>query len=77
MDVALAQAVFGTVLDKALAGIHQEDPLATTCIALVDHDDAGGDARAIEQVGWQADDPLDQPALNQVLPYFGLGIAAE
>ena len=77
VDVALPQPVLGAVLDETLAGIHQEDPLAAAGRALVDHQDAGGDAGAIEEVGRQAYDPLDQTPLDQVLADLGFGVAAE
>lgn len=44
---------------------------------LVQHDDAGGDAGAVEQVRGQADDPLDDAALDQIAADDALGIAAE
>ena len=59
VDVLRAQAVLVAVLDEALAGIDHEDALAAGGVFLVQHDDAGGDAGAVEQVGRQADDALD------------------
>ena len=59
VDVLLAQAVLGAVLHEAAAGVDHEDALAGVGVLLVDDDDAGGDAGAIEQVGRQADDALD------------------
>ena len=51
--------------------------LAGVGIFLVDQDDAGRDAGAVEQVGGQADDPLDIPLANEIAPDVGLGIAPE
>ncbi len=51
--------------------------LAGVGIFLVDQDDAGRDAGAVEQVGGQADDPLDIPLANEIAPDIGLGVAPE
>ena len=59
MDVLGAQPVLVAVLHEALAGVDHEDAGAGVGILLVDNDDAGGDARAVEEVGGQADDALD------------------
>ena len=77
MDVLVAQAVLGAVLHEAAAGIDHEDALAGVGILLVDHDDAGGNASAIKQVGWQTDDALDVSLADQVAADVGLGIAAK
>ncbi len=58
VDVLLAEAVLGAVLAEALGGIDHEDAFAGGGVFLVEHDDAGGDAGAVEQVGRQADDAL-------------------
>ena len=44
---------------------------------LVEHDDAGGDAGAVEEIRGQADDALDDAALDEVAADDGLGIAPE
>jgi len=77
VDVLGAQAVLRAVLDEALGGVDHEDALAGGCVFLVEHDDAGGDARAIEEIRGQPDDGLDVAALHEVLADDGLGIAAE
>jgi hypothetical protein len=77
MQVHVAQPVLGAVLDESAAGVDHEDALAVVGVFLVDDDDAGRNAGAVEQVGRQADDALDQAALDQVLADHGLGIAAE
>jgi hypothetical protein len=45
------------ILDEAFAGIDHEDALAPGSPPC-HHDDAGGNAGTVEQVGWQADDTL-------------------
>ncbi len=62
VDVLVAQAVLVAVLDEALGGVDHEDALAGGGVLLVEHDDAGGDAGAVEEVGRQADDALDVAA---------------
>ena len=64
MDVLGAQAVLVAVLDEALAGIDHEDAFAPRRAGLVQHDDAGGNAGAVEQVGRQADDAFDIALLD-------------
>jgi hypothetical protein len=50
MKVLLAEAVLRAVFFEALAGIHHEDGLPLRRAFLVDHDNAGGDVGAVEQV---------------------------
>ena len=77
VDVLLAQAVLGAVLHEALGGVDHEDALAGGGVLLVEHDDAGGDAGAVEEVGGQADDALEVAGADELLADDGLGIAAE
>jgi len=56
VDVLFAQAVLVAVFDEALGGVDHEDALAGWRVFLVQHQDARGDAGAVEQVGRQADD---------------------
>ena len=77
MDVLSAEAVLGAVLHEARAGVDHEDALAGLGVLLVDDDDAGGDAGAVEEVGGQADDALDVALADEVAADVGLGIAAE
>src|SRR5439155_8741816 len=67
VEVLAAQAVLVAVLHETLAGIDHEDAGASVGVFLVDDNDAGGNAGAVEQVGGQADDTLDKPAPYQVL----------
>jgi hypothetical protein len=73
----LCRSVLGAVLHEALAGVNHEDALAVVGVFLVEDDDAGGDAGAIEQVGGQADDALDVALADEVLADVTLGIAAK
>jgi hypothetical protein len=59
VDVLLAQAVLVAVLEEALAGVDHEHALAADRIFLVEHQDAGRYAGAVEEVGGQADDALE------------------
>jgi hypothetical protein len=68
---------FLAVLDEALGGVDHEDALAGGGVLLVQHQDAGGDAGAVEQVGRQADDALEDARAHQLLADHRLGIAAE
>ncbi len=77
MDVLLAEAVLVAVLHEALGGIDHEDALAGGGVFLVEHDDAGRDAGAVEEIGGQADDALEVAASGRVAADDGLGIAAE
>ncbi len=58
MDVLFAQAVLVTVLDEALGGVDHEHTFAGGGVLLVEHENAGGDAGAVEEIGGQADDAL-------------------
>ena len=73
----MAQPVLVAVLHEAPAGVDHEDALAGIGTQLVEHDDAGRNAGAVEQVGGQPDDALDVAALDQAPPDHGLGVATE
>ena len=68
VDVLLAQAVLVAVLDEALGGVDHEHALAGRRVLLVEHQDASWNARAIEQVGGQADDAFQDPRNRHELP---------
>ena len=51
MNVHVAQAVFGAVLEEAGAGVDDEDAFAGVGVFLVNDDDTGGDAGAVEEIG--------------------------
>ena len=73
----MAQAVLVAILHKALAGIDHEDAAAARGVFLVEDDDTGWDAGAVEQVGRQADDALDVPFADDVPADVAFGIATE
>src|SRR5437899_41957 len=77
MDIHGAEAVLGSILQEAPAGIDHEDALAGVGIFLVDDDDAGGDTGAVEEVGGQTDDALDVALADEGAADIGLGIATE
>jgi hypothetical protein len=77
VDVLCTQAVLVAVLDEALAGVHHEDAFAARSAFLVQHDDAGGDAGAVEQVGRQADDALDEALFEEARADASLCPSAE
>jgi hypothetical protein len=77
VDVLLAQAVLVTVLEEALAGVDHENAFARRGIFLVEHQDAGGNAGAEEEVGRQADDAFEDARADELLADDGLGIAAK
>ena len=77
VDVLSAQAALGAVLHEAAARVDHEDALAGLGVLLVDDHDAGGDASAVEEVGGQADDPLDVAFAHEGAADVGLGVAAE
>ena len=58
VEVLLAEAVLRAVLFEALAGINHEDALTRLGVLFVQHEDAGGDASAVKEIGRQADDGL-------------------
>ena len=58
VNVLVAQAILVAVLDKTLRRIDHENALAGAGVFLVEDDDAGRDAGAVEEVRRQADDPL-------------------
>ncbi len=77
VDVALAQAILGAVLAEAGRRVHHEDACAAVRLLLVQHEDARRDARAVEEVGGQADDAGDEAAAHQLAADVGFGVAAE
>ncbi len=66
VDVLGAETVLVAVLHEALRGVDHEDALAGMGVLLVEHDDAGRDAGAVEEVRRQADDALDVAALHDL-----------
>ena len=68
---------FGPSFSKPLDASIMKMPRAAGGFLLVEHDEAGGDAGAVEEVRGQADDRLDVAALDQGLANRGLGVASE
>ena len=66
MDVLRAEPVLFAILHEALGGVDHKDAGAGVGILFVDDEDAGGNARAVEQVCGQADDALDQAVPDEV-----------
>ena len=64
-------------LMKPLRGVDHEDALAGVGVFLVEHDDAGGNAGAVKEVGRQADDALDVAAPDDLAADGRLGAAPE
>ena len=77
MDVLGAEAVLVAVFDEPLGGVNHEYALADGGVFLVEHDDAGRYARAVKQVGRQADDALDVTPADDLAADVGLDIAPE
>ena len=77
VNILAAQAVLVAIFHKAPAGIHHKQPLPLGCPCLIEHQNTGRNARAIEQVGGQADDALNIALAHQRPPNGGLGIAAK
>ena len=77
VNVLFAETVLGAVLDEPFGGVDEEDAFAGGGVLFVQHDDAGGNAGPVEEVGWKADDRFDHAAGEQVLADDGLRVAAK
>src|SRR5207248_1186158 len=77
VQVLAAEPVLGTVLHEALGGVDHEDASTGLGVLLVEHNDAGWDAGAVEEVGWQSDDAFDIAALDEGLADRRFGVASE
>ena len=77
VQVHIAQAVLGPLFHESSTGVDHEYAFAGMGILLVDDDDAGWNACAVEEVWRQADDPLDVPAPDEFATYIGLCVATE
>lgn len=77
LDVLGAEVVVLSNFLKPLAGVDEEDVVGVLPL-LLQHQNAGGDAGAVEDIGRQADDGVEPVAvLNQVAADVSLGGAAE
>lgn len=77
VDILGAESVLRPVLHEALRGVDHEDAPARLSVLLVHHHNARGDARAIKEIGGQADDAFDVALADKVLADVGLGITAK
>ena len=77
VKITFAEAVLVAVLHEALAAVDHEDALAGGGVFLIEDEDAGGDAGAVEEVGREADDALEVAGADELLTDDGLGIAPE
>jgi len=77
VQILIAEAVLVAVLDEALAGVNHENTFAGGGVFLVEHNDAGGNAGAVEQVGRQADDAFDLTAADDFAADVGFRVAAK
>ena len=77
VEVLLAEAVLRAVFLEALGRINHEDAFAGGGVFLVEHQDAGGNASAVKEIGGQADDRLQVTGADELLADDGLRIAAE
>lgn len=72
--VFFAQLVFISATDKFGGGVNKEGFVAL--LAFFQHDDAGGDGRAEEQIGRQLDDGVEAFVIHQILTDLLLRAAA-
>ena len=77
VNILGAEAVFIPVLEEALAGVNHEDAGASVGVFLVDDQNAGGDAGAVEKIGGQADDSLDHALPDKLPADIRLPVAAK
>ena len=77
VDVLGAQAVLVAVLDEAPTGVDHEDAAVDAGVLLVDDQDARRDAGAVEEIGGQADDALDEAAPDEVAANVRLPVATK
>ena len=75
VHVLAAEAVLVAVLHEASTRVDHEDAASGVGVLLVEHQDAGRDAGAVEEVRGQADDALDEALADEVAADVGLGVA--
>ena len=76
-DVLRTEEVLRLAFAIFAVGIDEEDVLAVGGVLFVHHQDAGGDARAVEESGGQSNDGVEPAALDEVLPRLPFLAAAE
>lgn len=74
-DVLLAQLVLAFAFHEVLGGVDEEHVVGL--LALLEHEDANGDAGGVEEIRWQADDGIDVAVLEQLGADAFFGTATE
>ena len=77
VEILSPQSVLVAVLEEVLAGVNHEDAGASVSILLVNNQNAGGDAGAVESIGGQADDALDHALPDELPTDIRLSVAAK
>ena len=70
-DVVVGELVLVALMDKLPRGVDEED--VGVGLALLQHDDAGGDGDTKKQVVGQLDDGIDEVVLDEVAAYLLFG----
>ncbi len=73
----LAASASVSILEEALARINHEDAGPGVSVLLVDDQDTSRYAGAVKQIGWQADDTLDEATPNKILGDVDFLVATE
>ena len=72
-DVVVGKLVLVALMDKLLRGVNEED--VGIGLALLQHDDAGGNGDTEEKVVGQLDDRIDEVVLDEIAAYLLLRAA--
>ena len=67
-DVVISELILVALMDKLLRGVDEED--VGIGLALLQHDDAGGNGDTEEQVVGQLNDRIDEVVLDEVAAYL-------
>lgn len=73
LDVGFTEFVLVALVDEIFSGVDEEDVVG--CLALLDDDDAHGDADAEKEIIGHLDDSINEIVGDQVLTYLLLGAA--
>ena len=77
MDILAPESVLRSIFHEATGRIDHEDPSSRLGVLLIEDNDAGGDGCAVEQIGGQSDDGLDEAALDERFPNSRFGAPEE
>ncbi len=77
IHVTLTQTVLVAVLYEITARVNHDDAVALVGVLLVDNNNAGWNARAVEKVYGQTDDTFDKATVDEWLAYSSFGVSAE